>query len=245
MNSIYMWLNFSILFSRVFLKSRCDCRLKSIFMCIVLLCSFFYSLFKHRSVYNDIKLFHQVEVFTPEYLNANNKLHEAFLNPQYTVLTILKLKQINNKFFYCFIIILSGDISLNPGPVCKHQILNTMEWNIFKTKGVHLMLLNINSLLPKVDELRHMARLSNAAVIGICESKSDKSITNSEILIDNYDLLRCDRNRNGRGIPCYIRNNLSYTQKNLLKSEKCFLWNPFAKNQAYNCWNCLLTSKSN
>ena len=40
------------------------------------------------------------------------------------------------------------------------------------------MHLNINSLLPKTDELRHMANLSNAAVIGICESKLDKSVTN-------------------------------------------------------------------
>ena len=175
--------------------------------------------FKHKSVYNDIKLCHQIEVFTPEYLNANNKLHEAFLNPQYTVLTISKLKQINNKSFYRLLIILSGDISLNPGPVCKHQILNTTEWDIFKTKGLHLMHLNINSLLPKIDELRHMARLSNAAVIGICESKLDKSITNSEILIDNYDLLRCDRNRNGGGVACYIRNDLSYTQKNLFPND--------------------------
>ena len=54
------------------------------------------------------------------------------------------------------------------------------------------MHLNINSLLPKIDELRHMARLSDAAVIRISESNLDKSITNSEILIDNYILLRGD-----------------------------------------------------
>ena len=173
-------------------------------MCIVFLCSFFYSPFRHKSVYNDIKLCDQVEVFTSEYLNASNKLHEAFLNPQYTVLTISKLKQINNKSFYSLLIILSGDISLNPGPICKHQILNTTEWDIFKTKGLHLMHLNINSLLPKIDELRPMARISNTAVIGICESKLGKSITNSEILIDNYDLLRCDRNRNGGGLPAIL-----------------------------------------
>ena len=62
------------------------------------------------------------------------------------------------------------------------------------------MHLNINSLLPKIDELKHMARLSNAAVIGICESKLDKSITNSEILIENYDLLCCNQNRNKGGV---------------------------------------------
>ena len=53
-NSIYLWLNFSILFSYVFLKSRRDCRLKSIFMCIVFLCPFFYLPFKHKSLYSDI-----------------------------------------------------------------------------------------------------------------------------------------------------------------------------------------------
>ena len=104
-------------------------------------------------------------------------------------------------------------------PVWKHQILNKTECDIFKRKCLHLMHLNINSLLRKIDELRHMVRLSNAAVIGISESKLDKSITNSGILIGNYDLLRCDRNRKGCGVTCYVRNNLSYTQKNLFSND--------------------------
>ena len=37
-----------------------------------------------------------------------------------------------------------------------------MEWDIFKAKGLHLMLVYINSLIPKTDELGHVARLSNA-----------------------------------------------------------------------------------
>ena len=90
-----------------------------------------------------------------------------------------------------------------------------MEWDVFKTKGLHLMNLNIINLLPKIYKLRHMARLSNAAVKAISESKSGKSITNSEILIDNYDLLRCDGNKNGSGVARYIRNDLSYTQMTL------------------------------
>ena len=52
---------------------------------------------------------------------------------------------------------------------------------------MHLIVyLTLNSLLPEIDELWHMVRLSNAAVIGISESKLGKSFTNSEILIDNY-----------------------------------------------------------
>ena len=40
------------------------------------------------------------------------------------------------------------------------------------------MHLNINNLLPEIDELRHMAGLGYATVMRICESKLDKSTTN-------------------------------------------------------------------
>ena len=56
-----------------------------------------------------------------------------------------------------------------------------MEWNISETKVLHLMHLNINSLLPKIDELRYITRPSNAAVIGISESKLDKSILTQKL----------------------------------------------------------------
>ena len=91
--------------------------------------------------------------------------------------------------------------------------------NISETKGLHPMYLNINSLLPRIDELRYIARPSNAAVIGVSESKLNKSITNSKILIHNHDLLRCYQNRNGDGVTCYTRNDSSYTQKNLFPNE--------------------------
>ena len=40
-----------------------------------------------------------------------------------------------------------------------------------------------------------------------------------EILINDYDLLRYDRNRNGGRVACYIRNDLSYTQKNIFPND--------------------------
>ena len=173
------------------------------------LCSFSYLLVKHNFVYNDVKLCHQIDVFTPEYLNANNKFHKTFLSSRFTPLTISKLQQINNKSFYRLLITLSVDLSLNPVPVCKHEILKTMEWDISKTKGLHLMHLNTKSLLPKIDELRYVTKPSNAAVIRISESKLDKFITNSEIIIDNHDL-GFYQNRNGGGVACYIRKDSSY-----------------------------------
>ena len=76
-----------------------------------------------------------------------------------------------------------------------------------------------NSFLPKIDELRYIAKLSEAAVIGISESKLDDSVLSSEIQIENYDLIRSDRNRYSGGAVCFIRNDSSYNTKSSLPSE--------------------------
>ena len=87
-----------------------------------------------------------------------------------------------------------------------------MEWNVFKPKGLHLIHLNINSLLPRIDEPPYIANSSIAAVTGIFQSKLDESILQLEIQINNYGLLRRDRNRNGVGNACFIRSDISYIQ---------------------------------
>ena len=91
-------------------------------------------------------------------------------------------------------------------------------WEPFVKKGLHFIHVNINSLLPKIDELRSIAKKSNAAVIGITESKLDESVLNSEIHIDNYSLIRCDRNRHGGGVACYVRDDISYNQKTIFNN---------------------------
>ena len=74
-------------------------------------------------------------------------------------------------------------------------------------------------MLPKIDELRHIARLTNAAVIGISKSKLDDSVLTSEIQIEGFDLLRCDRNRHGGGVACYIKSELSYNVKSYFPKD--------------------------
>ena len=115
------------------------------------------------------------------------------------------------------ILILSGDISLNPGSVYNHHLSNLKESDIIK--GLYLFHLNPNSLLPKTDELRYIAKPSNAAVIGITESKLNNYILDSEIQIDNYQILCCDRDRKGGGVACYVRNDLSYIKKDFFPKE--------------------------
>ena len=67
------------------------------------------------------------------------------------------------------------------------------------------MHLNINSILPKLDELKTIAGNTKAVIIGITESKIDNSISDSEVEILGYCNLRCDRNRNGGKVACYVR----------------------------------------
>ena len=67
-------------------------------------------------------------------------------------------------------------------------------------------------MLPKIEELRFIAKSTIAAFIGICESKLDASVLEQEINIDNYKILHCDRNRQGGGVARCIRNDLSYNQ---------------------------------
>ena len=65
-------------------------------------------------------------------------------------------------------------------------------------------------MLPKIEERCYIAKSTNAAVIGICEFKLDASVLDPQISIDNYKILRCDRNRQGAGVVCYVRNTLRY-----------------------------------
>ena len=49
------------------------------------------------------------------------------------------------------LLILSGDIDLNPGPTNRHQIKH--KFKVFTRKGLHFIHRNINGLLASCDTL--------------------------------------------------------------------------------------------
>ena len=59
-------------------------------------------------------------------------------------------------------------------------------------------------------------------ILGIIESKLDSSITNAEVNINDYSIIGNDRNRNGGGVACYIRNDLFFDTENSFHWT-CFL----------------------
>ena len=78
----------------------------------------------------------------------------------------------------------------------------TDAWNIFEKRGMHFIHLNINSILPKIDEIRYIAKLAYATAIGLSETKLDNAVFSSELEIERYDLVRSDHSRRGRSLFC-------------------------------------------
>ena len=156
-------------------------------MCFVFVYSYLSSPFRRRMC-TKVKVCNQIQFFTPGYIWACIALDKFRLNYLFEIFTISNIQRLNNKTFYHILFLLSGDISLNLG--CKNDLqpLGSNEWNVFKSKGLHLIHFNISSIFPK----RYIANSSNAAVIGISESELEESVLQSEIQINNYDLLRRD-----------------------------------------------------
>ena len=155
------------------------------------------------------------EFFTIEVLHIAYKINEFSTNIHFRLLTISKMKCRSNHLYLKMALLLSGDINLNPGPVARQQ-LNDPKFEAFNNKGLHLIHHNVNNLLPEIDELRNIPKCSNAAVIGITETKLNNTVYDSEATIDEYSVVRNDRNRKGGGVACYIGSNICYSRKTCL-----------------------------
>ena len=90
------------------------------------------------------------------------------------------------------------------------SVVGSGTWNIFKKRGMHFIHLNINSLLPKTDEICYVL---NATVMGISETKLENTVLSSELKIEGYDLVRSDLSRRGGCVACFVKNSISYNQE--------------------------------
>ena len=116
------------------------------------------------------KVFKKIQFFTVEFIRTCGDLVSFHFNYLCKFHTLPKLKWRNNKSFLSVLLILSGDISLNSGRIYNNSSLHLIEWNVFRSKRMLLIHLNVNSLLPKIDEIRYIAECTKIAVIGISQS---------------------------------------------------------------------------
>ena len=152
------------MFASVFLRNKYK-RVKAFFRCII----FLLTITKPNLLTKNDILKSTSEIFTYESIDACNLLHISHIHNAFLFFALSKFKYRNKNSFFKLLLLLSGNISLNPGPSHFIQTSDNNELDVFKARGLHFIHININSLLPKLEELCRIAFQSNAAVIGISD----------------------------------------------------------------------------
>ena len=87
-------------------------------------------------------------------------------------------------------------------------------------RGFKLASLNIFKLTTHIDELRIFLANNDIDIISINETKLDEVISDNEVSIPGYDIIRRDRLSNGGGGICfYVRSSIEYSLRNDLSEE--------------------------
>ena len=115
-------------------------------------------------------------ILKPALEPTNSDLESHHYQDCFIAISVLKYKNYS-KFYQ--MLLLSGDISLNPGPTSNS--VSQSFWKPFENKGLHFLHLHINSILPKLDELKTIAENTKTAIICITEPEVDNSISYSEV----------------------------------------------------------------
>ena len=93
--------------------------------------------------------------------------------------------------FYHLLILLSGDISLNPDP-SQYLPGNDNEFEPFRKCSLHVLQINVDSFPSKIDELRDFVGYTKPAILGITESKLDSSVSDQKVNISGYWVTEID-----------------------------------------------------
>ena len=84
---------------------------------------------------------------------------------------------------------------------------------------MHFIYLNVNSLLPKIEGIHHLAELTNTSVIGISEMKLGRCLEQWNC-IEGYDFISLDRSRKEGGVACFLKHSIVYYIKQGLTEKK-------------------------
>ena len=115
-----------IFFFYVFLKHKRDMRVIYLLIVFIFLQIHFDSPSRQKT-YLKIKVLNKIQFFTLELIHTCDDLFSYLFNYLCRFHTIPKLKRRITKSFLRILLILSGDISVNPGPVYNNQSLDSNE----------------------------------------------------------------------------------------------------------------------
>ena len=126
------------------------------------------------------------------------------------------LRLISAGFMASFLVLLSVDVSLNPGPT--ENLYDTAE--IPKLRGLKIAHLNVRSILNKMDDVRSLAHNKRFDIFTFSETWLNPSIKDFEVHIPGYTLVRQDRTgKRGGGTAIYVRNGIPYKHRQDLSAE--------------------------
>ena len=93
-------------------------------------------------------------------------------------------------------------------PRPDHQCYLLDNCELAEQSGLKCMHLNVSTLLPNIDELKHVLSILNIDILSLNETRLDNRITDKSLDIENYSLFRKDRNRSGGGVALYVKKSL-------------------------------------
>ena len=100
---------------------------------------------------------------------------------------------------------------LTPNDTISADNKNRLPQSPSPPNALTILYTNCCSLLPKLDHLRLLASTQNPHIIGITETWLDDSISDSELMVPGYQLVRRDRDRHGGGIAMFVQDHLPFT----------------------------------
>ena len=120
------------------------------------------------------------QFFTHDTIEITNEVNTSHFQSELSIFTISKFRFKNDNSFCVLLLLLSGNISLNPG---NPHLFKQEQWQACSNRWLHLIHLNIN-----------IVKRTKAAMIGISESNLDSTVLDPEIYTENYEILCFDRN---------------------------------------------------
>ena len=126
-------------------------------------------------------------------------------------------------YYLCLSLLLSsGNVERNPSP---ESISQNRNFKLSTVKGLRICHLNVRTLVDKIDEMRVFCETHRPHVLSLNETWLDSSISDSEIQLTGYLLVRRDQTRRNGGVLIYVSSNsITRLFKNLKMINPIFLF---------------------
>lgn len=148
----------------------------------------------------------------------DNQQHEARPNTSQSetrpesqlekVPAICSICDIDNEITETFTNDLDGDINVSSSSAKSK--LNSIPIG----RGFKMAHLNIVSIPKHINEVRISMANQHLDLMAFNETRLDSIISNNEVKIQGYDVVRKDRSRKGGGVCIYLRNSINYLNRN-------------------------------